>query len=100
MCVCVCFFFLFVCFHQTHKPDVVLYDAGCDVHENDALGYLNVTDAGLRKRELLVFDTCLARGVPVAGFVGGGYDADLDVLAARHAVMHHAAKEIFERRRL
>jgi hypothetical protein len=44
---------------------------------------------------MLVFDTCLAAGVPVAGYVGGGYDRDLDVLAERHMLLHKAALEMW-----
>jgi hypothetical protein len=49
------------------------------VHEADALGRLAVTDAGLLRRELLVLDTVLGEGIPLAGYVGGGYDDDLEV---------------------
>lgn len=35
-------------------PDIVLYDAGVDTHMHDSLGKLNLTDAGLRRRELQV----------------------------------------------
>lgn len=47
---------------QTFKPDLVLYDAGVDIHADDSLGRLSITDEGLHRRELLVFDTCLAAG--------------------------------------
>lgn len=47
--------------------------------------------AGLMRRELLVLDSCLAAGIPLAGYVGGGYDTDLAVLAERHMVLHRAA---------
>ena len=30
-----------------------------------------------------VLDSCMGMGVPVAGYVGGGYHSDLDVLAHR-----------------
>jgi len=50
--------------------------AGVDVHEADALGGLSLTDEGLIRREALVLDTVVGRGIPIAGFVGGGYDAD------------------------
>lgn len=76
---------------QAFRPDIVLYDAGVDVHKDDSLGRLNVTDDGLARRELLVLDTCLAFGVPVAGYVGGGYADNLDVLADRHIQLHRAA---------
>ncbi|KAF8055474.1 hypothetical protein HT031_006733 [Scenedesmus sp. PABB004] len=76
---------------SSFAPDLVLYDAGVDVHVDDKLGRLAVSDAGLMRRELLVLDTCLAAGVPVAGFVGGGYAADLSVLVDRHTALHRAA---------
>eukprot|EP00775_Hariotina_reticulata_P004752 gene4752-5002_t len=78
------------------EPDLVLYDAGVDVHERDGLGRLAVSDAGLLRRELLVLDTCLSAGVSVAGYVGGGYDRDLDVLAERHMVLHRAALQMWK----
>lgn len=74
--------------------------AGVDVHEADALGGLSLTDEGLIRREALVLDTVVGRGIPIAGFVGGGYDADVAALARRHAVLHHVAREIYESNRL
>lgn len=77
-------------------PDIVLYDAGVDTHMHDSLGKLNLTDTGLRRRELQVLDTCLAADIPVAGYVGGGYSPDLTVLARRHCQLHRAAKQMWE----
>ena len=42
-----------------------------------------------------VLDTCAAAGIPVLGLNGGGYAADLDVLARRHVLLSLAAKEIW-----
>lgn len=39
------------------RPDIVLYDAGVDPHEEDPLGRLSLTDSGLLRRDLLV--SCL-----------------------------------------
>eukprot|EP00884_Botryococcus_braunii_P005823 jgi/Botrbrau1/15241/Bobra.0149s0093.3 len=80
---------------RSFKPDLVLYDAGVDVHTEDSLGNLSITDVGLQRREYLVLDTCMGFGVPVAGFVGGGYSPDLDVLARRHCWLHRAAHELW-----
>lgn len=77
-------------------PSLVLYDAGADVHARDGLGRLSLSDEGMHRREMLVLDACLARGVPVAGVVGGGYDDDLDVLAERHMHLHRAALRMWE----
>jgi hypothetical protein len=48
------------------------------------------------RRELLVLDTCLGAGIPVAGYVGGGYAKDLAVLAERHMALHRAALRMWE----
>ena len=59
-----------------YQPDIVLYDAGVDVHQQDALGYLNLTDAGIAARDEAVLNHCLSRDIPVVGLIGGGYDKD------------------------
>lgn len=80
---------------EDFRPDLVIYDAGVDVTANDTLGHLNLSVEGLYRRERMVLDTCLGRGIPVAGVVGGGYSPDLDELADRHAVLHRVAQEMF-----
>lgn len=42
------------CALPVRSAAAVLYDAGVDPHEDDALGRLSLTDDGLRRRELLV----------------------------------------------
>lgn len=71
-------------------PDLVFYNAGVDPHEDDRLGRLALTDAGLAARDAYVLETCLPV-VPVVGVIGGGYDHDLERLARRHAILHRAA---------
>ncbi|MEN9251600.1 MAG: histone deacetylase [Thermostichales cyanobacterium BF4_bins_65] len=78
------------------KPDLVLYDAGVDPHQNDPLGKLNLTDSGLFRRDMQVLQACAKRGIPVAGVIGGGYGLDLQELAARHSCLHRAANEVFQ----
>ena len=67
------------------RPDLVLVQAGVDTHENDRLGRLDLSDAGLLARDAMVRDACRANGVPLAATLGGGYDADSVALGARHA---------------
>ncbi|CAN0033407.1 unnamed protein product [Laminaria digitata] len=74
-----------------HPPHLVLYDAGVDMHEGDRLGRMEISDEGLFERDYYVISTCLQMGVPVACVVGGGYDADKDILARRHATVFTAA---------
>lgn len=80
-----------------YQPDLVLYDAGVDVHKDDALGYLNLTDAGLAARDERVIERCLARDIPVLGVIGGGYDKDRAALARRHGILHHSAQRVWQR---
>lgn len=75
-------------------PDLVFYNAGVDPHAADRLGHLALTDDGLLRREAYVLGTVAARGVPVVGVIGGGYDHDRERLARRHAVLHRTAERM------
>lgn len=74
-----------------YQPDLVLYDAGVDVHRDDTLGLLNLSDEGLAMRDSTVIDHCLGRDIPLIGVIGGGYDKDRALLARRHAQLHFSA---------
>ena len=82
---------------EAHRPDLVFYNAGVDPHADDRLGRLALTDAGLAARDAYVLETCLNRGAPVCGVIGGGYGADIDALALRHATLHRAAAAAWAR---
>ncbi|QEY32072.1 histone deacetylase [Synechococcus sp. RSCCF101] len=77
---------------EQHRPQLVLYNAGVDPHRRDRLGRLELSDAGLLRRDHLVLDACLRRGVPVATVIGGGYDA-LPELVERHLLVFRAATD-------
>lgn len=66
-------------------PDIVLYQAGVDPHENDRLGRLSLSDEGLQARDRLVVGEARRRGLPVASVLGGGYGKDPREVAERHA---------------
>ena len=67
---------------KAFEPDLILYQAGVDGLQADALGKLNVSRGGMRQRNHLVFEAAEALGVPLVVFMGGGYakpiDASLD----------------------
>ncbi|MFM7428080.1 MAG: histone deacetylase [Elainella sp.] len=77
------------------KPDLVIYDAGVDVHLGDRLGKLALSDRGLLCREMQVLTTCLAQGYPVACVIGGGYADDMTALVYRHSILHRAASDVY-----
>ncbi|MEX6676746.1 histone deacetylase [Pseudomonas sp. W2Oct36] len=83
-----------------YRPDLVLYDAGVDVHKDDALGYLQLTDAGVARRDEAVMRHCLGRDIPLMGVIGGGYSKDREALARRHGILHHSAQRVWVERGL
>jgi len=65
-------------------PDIVLYDAGVDVHSNDDLGNLNLTDDGIKKRDEIVCEYFKEKKIPLCTVIGGGYSKNRQELASRH----------------
>ena len=65
-------------------PDIVFYDAGVDVHSNDDLGNLNLTDDGIKKREEIVCEYFKEKKIPLCTVIGGGYSKNRQELASRH----------------
>ncbi|GLS45957.1 histone deacetylase family protein [Methylobacterium brachythecii] len=72
------------------SPDLVFYNAGVDPHRDDRLGRLELTDEGLLARDRFVIAQAKSRGIPLVTVIGGGYDTDIDALAARHALVFEA----------
>lgn len=69
------------------NPDLVLYDAGVDVWQQDGLGKLDISWQGIEQRDHLVLKRCLEHNTPVATVIGGGYDRDHQRLAQRHGIV-------------
>jgi acetoin utilization deacetylase AcuC-like enzyme len=67
------------------KPDIVIYQAGVDVWENDKLGGLKLTERGILDRDTAVWETCLLNRVPVVVTLGGGYGPTPSETARLHA---------------
>ena len=72
--------------HSDGPPGLAFYLAGADPHENDRLGRLKLSTAGLAARDRRVFEALAARGIPVAVSMAGGYGRDL---ATTVAIQHH-----------
>ncbi|GAB3484450.1 histone deacetylase family protein [Marinomonas epiphytica] len=83
---------------QEHKPDFVFYDAGVDVHEDDRLGYLELTDLGVFERDQYVIETVMSYKAPIACVIGGGYDRQELNVAKRHSLLHQAAHAVWQKR--
>ena len=65
-----------------HPPELAFYLAGADPHENDRLGRLKVSEAGLSERDRRVFAALQTRRIPVAVSMAGGYGHELSTTVA------------------
>lgn len=63
--------------HADHSPGLAFYLAGADPHENDRLGRLRLSAAGLAQRDRRVLAVLRERGIPVALTMAGGYGRDI-----------------------
>ncbi|MCF7929797.1 MAG: histone deacetylase [Spirochaetales bacterium] len=80
------------------RPDLVIFDAGVDVHRGDRLGRFQMSGEGIRKRDRMVIGQCRSLGIPVAAVIGGGYSplgdtAAVNALVERHALLFRTAAE-------
>jgi acetoin utilization deacetylase AcuC-like enzyme len=70
------------------KFDFVFYIAGVDVHFNDRLGKLKLSDDGIKKREEIVIRNFFSKKIPICGVLGGGYNKNFDKLVELHSILH------------
>ena len=75
-------------------PDIVLYDAGVDVHEDDKLGNFKISTEGIKKRDQFVLSHFLIRNIPIATVIGGGYSKNVNELAKRHSIIFENAIQL------
>lgn len=77
-----------------HKPDLVVYVAGADPYEEDQLGQLKLTKAGLGERDHIVFGAAHVRNLPVAAVLAGGYARDMnDTVDIHYRMCQNALQE-------
>ena len=76
-------------------PQLIIYLAGADPFEDDRLGRLKLSKAGLAARDELVLSECRRRGLPVAVAMAGGYARQIDDTVSIHAVTIETAARLF-----
>jgi acetoin utilization deacetylase AcuC-like enzyme len=62
---------------KSFAPNVILYQAGADAHENDPLGGVLSTE-GLYERDLAMFKIADELRIPICWNLAGGYQRDAD----------------------
>ena len=74
--------------------DFVFYIAGVDIHYQDRLGKLKITDEGINKRDQIVVEHFNSKNISLCGVLGGGYNKNFDKLIELHAMLHKNCAEI------
>ena len=74
--------------------DYVFYIAGVDIHFNDRLGKLKISDEGIKERDELVSENFFSKGIPLCGVLGGGYNKDFEKLVELHSILHQSCAKL------
>tara|TARA_Y100000766_G_scaffold159694_1_gene137230 strand:- start:20 stop:913 length:894 start_codon:yes stop_codon:yes gene_type:complete len=74
--------------------DYVFYIAGVDIHHNDRLGKLKISDEGIKERDELVTENFFSKGIPLCGVLGGGYNKNFDKLVELHSFLHQSCVKL------
>ena len=78
-----------------NKYDFVFYVAGVDVHFEDRLGKLKITDEGINKRDQIVIENFYSKNTPLCGVLGGGYNKSFEKLIELHSMLHKNCANYF-----
>ena len=81
---------------ERSRPQLAFYLAGADPFEDDRLGRLKLTKAGLARRDALVLGTLAGRGIPVAIAMACGYARDIEDSVEIHAGTIMTARSVCE----
>ena len=76
--------------------DFVFYIAGVDIHFNDRLGKLKISDEGIKFRDELVIENFFSRRIPFCGVLGGGYNKDFNKLVELHSILHQSCAKYIQ----
>jgi histone deacetylase 11 len=55
------------------NPNLIIYNAGTDIFEEDPLGCMSISEAGILKRDEIVFKLAFENKVPIIMLLSGGY---------------------------
>ena len=74
--------------------DYVFYIAGVDIHFNDRLGKLKISDEGIRERDEIVTENFFQKAFHLCGVLGGGYNKDFNKLVELHSILHQSCAKL------
>ncbi len=79
---------------NNERYDFVFYVAGVDIHFEDRLGKLKITDEGINKRDQIVIENFYSKNTPLCGVLGGGYNKSFEKLIELHSMLHKNCAKI------
>ncbi len=68
--------------------DFIFYIAGVDIHCDDRLGKLKISEEGINIRDNIVIENFFSKRTPICGVLGGGYNKDFNKLIELHSSLH------------
>ena len=73
---------------RNNSFDFVFYIAGVDIHHEDRLGKLKISDEGINQRDQIVIENFYLKKNPLCGVLGGGYNKNFEKLIELHSMLH------------
>lgn len=64
---------LFQLQQEQNYPDLIIYNAGSDIFAEDDLGILNISESGILRRDMLVWNLARNNKIPILMIPSGGY---------------------------
>lgn len=81
------------------KPDVIIYQSGADVHENDPFGGI-LTEKEMYERDVRMFSIAKKLNIPITWTLAGGYQKDEDggcsYVLKLHTNTFEACREVYK----
>ena len=79
----------------SQKPDFIFYQSGVDILASDKIGKLSISKAACMQRDVLVFEICKNKKIPIAVAMGGGYSPHIKDIVDAHCQTFKSAADIF-----
>jgi histone deacetylase 11 len=73
------------------KADIIFYNAGTDIFENDPLGCFGITKEGIISRDEKVFEFAFKNKIPICMVLSGGYSKE------SHLIIHESIENILKK---
>lgn len=77
------------------KPDFAFFLSGVDILSTDKFGKLNISMAGCRQRDEIVFSTLRRHHIPCTVAMGGGYSPEVRTIVEAHCNTFRTALDIY-----